>query len=50
VILLTLPWTHKDPVDRFIVASALAHQATLITVDTTILRWRNELPRHDARR
>ncbi|HSM21776.1 MAG TPA: hypothetical protein VK876_06160 [Rubrivivax sp.] len=27
-----------------------AHQATLITADTAIRRWRNELPRHDARR
>ena len=46
---VTLPWTHKNPADRFIVASAIAHQATLITADTAILRWRNELPRHDAR-
>jgi PIN domain nuclease of toxin-antitoxin system len=41
---------HKDPVDRFIVATALAHDATLLTADKSILRWRGKLKRQDARK
>ena len=40
---------HRDPADRFIVATALQHSATLITADSKILNWDDELPRHDAR-
>jgi len=39
---------HKDPADRFIVATAIAHDATLVTADKSILRWRGKLRRHDA--
>ena len=28
-----LPWHHRDPADRFIVSSALAAKATLVTTD-----------------
>ena len=35
-----LSWTHRDPADRLIVATARAHDATLVTADESI---------HDAR-
>ena len=41
---------HGDPADRFIAASAIVHNATLMTADKRLLRWRNELPRQDATR
>jgi PIN domain nuclease of toxin-antitoxin system len=41
---------HKDPADRFIVATAIAHDATLLTADASILRWRSKLKRQDARK
>ena len=40
---------HRDPADRFIVATALQHSATLITADSKILNWDDEFPRQDAR-
>jgi len=39
---------HKDPADRLIVATALAYDATLLTADKSILRWRGKLRRQDA--
>jgi PIN domain nuclease of toxin-antitoxin system len=39
---------HGDPADRFIVATAIARDATLITADQRLLRWRSNLKRHDA--
>ncbi len=44
-----LPRFHGDPADRLIVASALSREAQLVTADRALLRWRGELPRHDAR-
>ena len=42
---------HADPADRFITATALAHQAPLISADQSILSWpETALQRHDARR
>ena len=41
---------HPDPADRFITATALLHQAQLMTADAAILDWSNPLPRLDARR
>lgn len=38
-----------DPADRIIVATALAHDATLITADETLLHWPGPLKTHDAR-
>ena len=44
-----LPAFHADPADRFIVATALAHDATLLTADERILAWPGSLRRLDAR-
>lgn len=40
---------HRDPADRFIIATSLQHQATLITADENVLAWPSELLRQDAR-
>ena len=37
-----------DPADRFIVATAVKHGATLITADEALLNWRHTVPRADA--
>ena len=39
---------HKDPVDRFIAASAIKHGAVLITADERLLRWRHAVRRQNA--
>jgi PIN domain nuclease of toxin-antitoxin system len=39
---------HGDPADRFIVATAVTHDATLVTADATLLKWRSKLRRQDA--
>ncbi|MSQ16363.1 MAG: type II toxin-antitoxin system VapC family toxin [Dehalococcoidia bacterium] len=39
-----------DPADRMIAATALLQGATLITADASILSWRGNLVRQDARR
>lgn len=41
---------HSDPFDRIIVATALAHDATLLTADRAILQWSGGLRRQDAKR
>ncbi|MEO8441207.1 MAG: type II toxin-antitoxin system VapC family toxin [Betaproteobacteria bacterium] len=46
---LDLAGLHDDPADRFIVATALLNNATLITADDRLLDWRHALDRHDAR-
>ncbi|MCP5181285.1 MAG: type II toxin-antitoxin system VapC family toxin [Pseudomonadales bacterium] len=38
-----------DPADRFILATALAEGATLVTADERLLTWRGPLQRVDAR-
>jgi PIN domain nuclease of toxin-antitoxin system len=40
---------HGDPADRIILATALHHRATLVTVNQRILDWPGPLERHDAR-
>ena len=40
---------HRDPADRFIVASAMAHDALLITADSEILSWAGAVRKLDAR-
>jgi PIN domain nuclease of toxin-antitoxin system len=39
---------HADPADRLIAASAIAHDATLVTADERLLRWRHPLRRQNA--
>jgi PIN domain nuclease of toxin-antitoxin system len=39
---------HGDPADRFIAATAIAHEATLMTADRVLLGWQNPLPRQNA--
>lgn len=39
-----------DPADRMIVATAIAHDAALLTADERILEWRGSLKTLDARR
>jgi PIN domain nuclease of toxin-antitoxin system len=39
---------HGDPADRFIMATAIAHDATLMTADETLLAWRSKLKRLNA--
>jgi PIN domain nuclease of toxin-antitoxin system len=38
-----------DPADRMIAASAAFHGGTLLTADRSILDWKSDLPRRDAR-
>ena len=40
---------HGDPMDRFIVATAIEYGLTLVTADRRILDWDGDLSRHDAR-
>jgi PIN domain nuclease of toxin-antitoxin system len=39
---------HGDPADRFVVATAIVHGATLVTADERLLEWRNKLRRQNA--
>jgi len=39
----------NDPADRLIVATALRHDAALMTADDRLLEWNHSLARHDAR-
>lgn len=39
---------HNDPADRFIAATAIAHEAILMTADKNLLRWRHKLKRQNA--
>ncbi len=41
---------HGDPADRLIVATALEHNATIITADERVLSWPLLGPALDARR
>jgi PIN domain nuclease of toxin-antitoxin system len=39
---------HGDPADRFIIATAITHDATLLTADQRLLGWRHRLLRQNA--
>jgi PIN domain nuclease of toxin-antitoxin system len=44
-----LPDFHPDPADRLIVATALRHNAALVSADARMLEWRSSLERVDAK-
>jgi PIN domain nuclease of toxin-antitoxin system len=48
ILAVQLQNLHGDPADRFIAATAIAHDATLITADARLLRWRYKLRRQNA--
>lgn len=37
--LVQLPWLHRDPFDRILVAQALTENLTLLTADTTVASY-----------
>jgi PIN domain nuclease of toxin-antitoxin system len=39
-----------DPADRMIAATAIVHDAILVTADAKLLRWRHRVKRQDAER
>ena len=39
VTVATLPWIHKDPFDRLLVAQAIVENADLLTVDRQLTRY-----------
>jgi PIN domain nuclease of toxin-antitoxin system len=39
---------HADPADRFIAATAVVHDAMLVTADDRLLQWRHSVRRHNA--
>lgn len=39
---------HRDPADRFIIATAMENRRTLMTADRKILDWSGEMERFDA--
>jgi len=48
LLAVALPGLHSDPADRFIAATAVAHDAMLMTVDGSLLRWPHAMRRHNA--
>jgi PIN domain nuclease of toxin-antitoxin system len=48
VLATELGGLHGDPADRFIAATAIAHDATLMTADERLLGWRHALRRQNA--
>jgi PIN domain nuclease of toxin-antitoxin system len=48
ILAVQLDALHGDPADRFILATAIAHDATLLTADSTLLKWKNKVRRFDA--
>jgi PIN domain nuclease of toxin-antitoxin system len=41
---------HGDPADRFIAATAVVHDAILMTADRLLLKWRHKVVRQNASR
>jgi len=48
ILATALDRLHKDPVDRFIAASAIKHGAVLITADERLLKWKHAVKRQNA--
>lgn len=42
ILAVQLQNLHGDPADRFIAATAIVHDATLMTADKRLLNWRNK--------
>jgi PIN domain nuclease of toxin-antitoxin system len=45
IIVATLPFIHKDPFDRLLVAQAMSEGVTLLTADATIAQYRGPVRR-----
>ena len=39
LLLASLPWVHRDPFDRMLVAQAAEEKLSLLTVDATLRRY-----------
>ena len=48
ILAVQLQNLHGDPADRFIAATAIAHDATLMTADRPLLNWRHKVKRQNA--
>jgi len=48
ILAAQLEGLHNDPADRFIAATAIVHDATLVTGDRRLLDWRHSLGRQNA--
>jgi len=48
ILATQLAGLHGNPADRFIAATAIRHEATLLTADAALLRWKHQLKRQDA--
>lgn len=48
ILAVELKNLHGDPADRFIAATAITHDATLMTADARLLRWRHAVRRQNA--
>jgi PIN domain nuclease of toxin-antitoxin system len=48
ILAVELENLHADPADGFIAATAIAHNATLITADQTMLSWLSKVRHHNA--
>lgn len=48
IVAAELEGLHADPADRFIAATAIMHDATLVTADERLLNWRHGLRRQNA--
>jgi PIN domain nuclease of toxin-antitoxin system len=50
IVAAQLEARHRDPADRFIAATAVVNDATLVTADDQLLRLRSKLKLQNARR
>jgi PIN domain nuclease of toxin-antitoxin system len=48
ILAAELEGLNGDPADRIIAATAITHDATLMTADENLLRWRHRLRRQNA--
>jgi PIN domain nuclease of toxin-antitoxin system len=48
ILAVEITGLNGDPADRIIAATAIAHDATLMTADRNLLRWQHRLKRQDA--